>query len=328
MTRFEAYRILGIDDKADIKAIKTKYRQLMREVHPDGEAFRQRQVENANTAQEINEAYEYLSSHPSSLPRTEKKTSSSQKEKPASWKAPCNANAYCDRKVLHSVEDSDGVKVGEFCIAEGKYFWSPEEEFSLFLKSIYLCGKELLDNIDEEAGTCVPQEQRLVYHAELTYFLAVQFINSTLMLKCLAKVDQGGAYFLSAMLELPEDEGKNWAALQPGDILYPGRIRKHKLYLNDDMGRELGYLSFSDDRLYYVVIPLFEQRKVQVKMKLGEPEADRKKKYGRGGKQSHYRKVDMWMRFAENDTGHYPESIWMKIENLLKRYRQLLQEGE
>jgi hypothetical protein len=39
-------------------------------------------------------------------------------------------------------------------------------------------------------------------------------------------------------------------------------------------GNELGYLSFVDDRLYYVVIPLFEQKKVQIEAVLREYQAN------------------------------------------------------
>lgn len=45
---------------------------------------------------------------------------------------------------------------------------------------------------------------------------------------------------------------------------YPG-TPGHKLYLKNQSGKELGSLSFSDDRLYYVVVPLFEQKRVQIK---------------------------------------------------------------
>jgi len=31
-------------------------------------------------------------------------------------------------------------------------------------------------------------------------------------------------------------------------------------------GQELGYLSFQDDRMYYVMTPLFEQCRVRVKL--------------------------------------------------------------
>ena len=47
-------------------------------------------------------------------------------------------------------------------------------------------------------------------------------------------------------------------SLKPGDLLYPAGIRKHRLYLKNRGGHELGYLSFHDDRMYYIVVPLLD----------------------------------------------------------------------
>ena len=38
------------------------------------------------------------------------------------------------------------------------------------------------------------------------------------------------------------------------------RLRNHRLCVRNRQGQELGYLSFQNDRLYYVVVPLFEQK--------------------------------------------------------------------
>ena len=53
-----AYKILGITPGTDLTDIKKKYRQLMHRVHPDTEAFSTRTYDF--TAQEINEAYDFL----------------------------------------------------------------------------------------------------------------------------------------------------------------------------------------------------------------------------------------------------------------------------
>ena len=61
MTKAMAYKNLGIKSGTALTDIKKKYRQLMHRVHPDTEAFSTRAYDF--TAQEINEAYEYLKKH-------------------------------------------------------------------------------------------------------------------------------------------------------------------------------------------------------------------------------------------------------------------------
>lgn len=55
-----------------------------------------------------------------------------------------------------------------------------------------------------------------------------------------------------------------------GEVISPKRLTKHRLYVKNSQGEELGYLSFRDDCMYYVVIPLMEQRRVKVRMKAAE----------------------------------------------------------
>ena len=78
----------------------------------------------------------------------------------------------------------------------------------------------------------------------------------------------------------------------------------------------MGYLSFPDDRLYYVVIPLFEQRRVQVKIRAAE-----KKPSGSGRAKKAYQHLHLWIRIPEGEVCRPPESLNLQIENLLQRYR-------
>ena len=100
-------------------------------------------------------------------------------------------------------------------------------------------------------------------------------------------------------------------AAKSGEVLYPSRIQKHRLYLKNREGRELGYLSFADDRLYYVVIPMFEQRSAQVKIRAAEkPEGKR------------YQNLELWLRLAGKQNGGMPENLNLQIEKLLADYRE------
>ena len=86
MTKAMAYKILGITPGTDLTDIKKKYRQLMHRVHPDTEAFSTRTYDF--TAQEINEAYDFLRKN---MPerhwgKLEKKSPTSRKQR---GKTPC-----------------------------------------------------------------------------------------------------------------------------------------------------------------------------------------------------------------------------------------------
>jgi hypothetical protein len=63
----------------------------------------------------------------------------------------------------------------------------------------------------------------------------------------------------------------------------------------------MGYLSFVDDRLYYVVIPLFEQKKVQIRVKyVGEK-----------------RKLHLLVKLSNEAVSAMPESVNLQIDAVL-----------
>ena len=307
MTTLQAYDILALSQDADFREIKKQYRQLMHRVHPDSGAF---DVEEyPYTAQEINEAYETLrqtdcentagkrSSRNSSKGKKQSQTASqtawhakygqSSWNAEMGWDAPENTGAYTKRKIFHKVENMDGTMIGVVSIAEGKYLWKPEEDFSLFLKSILECSERLLAEIDERNGMSRQAAIRLRFQAELAYLLAQQFIDGAeSMEELLTPVETGKeaeTYYIPAMLEA----GGTTVGLRTGMVLYPAGVRAHRLYLKTKMGKEAGYLSFRDDRLYHIVIPLLEQKRAQVKIEVSRKQ-DRKNTTGR----SKYKNID------------------------------------
>ena len=236
--------------------------------------------------------------------------------------------------MLQYAEGHGGEVLGSFCISRGRYLWTVEEDFPLFLLSMYRCSKQILEEEDavrpQHAARAVfgvwetdsardpsPSRPGLSaglrsrVQAELAYLLAQQFIDGTALLGELAKErteDAAGReiYFMPAMLER---SGRT--AAKSGEVLYPSRIQKHRLYLKNREGRELGYLSFADDRLYYVVIPMFEQRSAQVKIRAAEkPEGKR------------YQNLELWLRLAGKQNGGMPENLNLQIEKLLADYRE------
>ncbi len=313
MTFEKACQILGIAPGSGIAQIKKRYRQLMLQLHPDMGT----EGQNASVYQlhEIHEAYDFLKKARSRNKNSaciDPKNMSQTKSKKVTWDAPVNDHAYREREILHYAEDSDGSILGSFCITKEKYLWKTEEDFPLFLLSIYRCSKSLLDEIDETLQRNSPSARALI-QPELAYLLAQQYIDGTSLLQELAKKvstddPSSSVFYISATLELTKPS----LSPKPGEFLYPARLKQHRLYLKNRAGYGIGYLSFPDDRLYYVVIPLFEQRKVQVKIQTSLKQISPK-----------YPKLDLWIRFCDNDKLLMTENLNLQIQDLLLKYRNL-----
>ena len=299
MNKSQARKILGLDGTENEREIKKKYRKLMHQNHPDSAG----DDADSELAAKINTAYELIMK---GFDGSVKKTAAKRKPK-KTWKGKENPNAYCARPIFHEVEDLDGTNIGTIEIARGKYVWSKDEEFSLFLKSLYVTSKELLDNVRPSLFFELPDMIKQKYLADLTYLLTGQFIDSSLTLKEIGVMDID-AYRIDAMVEL---DG-NAPTPKVGDNLYPAGVSNHRLYLRNKGGQIVGYLSFKDDRLYYVIIPLFEQKKAQVKMVVADnalKSRTRKK----------YVDLNLWIRLNETKTAAV-ENTNLKIDELLGRY--------
>ena len=76
------------------------------------------------------------------------------------------------------------------------------------------------------------------------------------------------------------------------------------VHLKDADGEELGYLSFRDDRMYYIVIPLFEQRRVRVRIQVSDAPASQ----GKGRNASFYQNLDLCIRLDPSQQ-YLPENL-------------------
>ena len=162
---------------------------------------------------------------------------------------------------------------------------------------------------------------------ELTYLLAQQFIDVRSALDELAKAVTVGdssagrstdrIWFLPAMLEYGSRSFHTGRELpKTGDLLYPSELRRRRLFLKDVSGEELGYLSFKDDRLYYIVIPLFEQRRVQVRIRVSEEPASQ----GKGKNTSFYQSLDLCIRLDPLQQKFLPENLNLQIKKIIREY--------
>ena len=288
------------------RLIKKKYRQRILSAHPDV----QPEEETEYSAQQLNHAYAYLKKNGWYDGHVSKKSYREKSRAPKTqvWDAPVNEQAWREREIYSYAEDSEGERIGYFKIATGKYIWRTEEDFSLFQKSIFACASQILEEVERKKQIYKKERLRVQTLATLVYLLAQQFLDSTALLKELGQEQKADAegnriFLVPAMLELT---GNIRAA--EGEVISPKRLTKHRLYVKNGQGEELGYLSFRDDCMYYVIIPLMEQRRVKVRMKAAE------------GKKTACQKLDFYVKLLEKDTTGMPESLNLQIEQLLNDY--------
>ena len=296
MTKKEAIDILGLDGDETKEEIKKKYRELIKSAHPDAMGGKNGR-DNADSAQSINEAYALLKNGDL---HGKAKTASKAPEK-RKINAPVNPNAFSDRDVLSYVEDSEGRNIGEFPLGRGKYVWQLEEEFPLFLKSVYSLSNEILDRCEDDNPETVRYDERGIIQAELVFLLSQQYVDGSYVLNSLATKEGSDVFYISSMLEKAPG-----ARVNEGENLMPAYVKNHRLYLNDIAGNVVGYISFKDDRFYYSVIPLFEQKRAMVKVKVSAIKV-------------RFISLDLWIKI-DTTKPCFPENLNLSIENCLKRY--------
>lgn len=89
----------------------------------------------------------------------------------------------------------------------------------------------------------------------------------------------------------------------------------HRLYLCTRSGKQAGYLSFRDDRMYYIVIPLLEQKRAQIKVEVSEKQETIQQRKGRK-----YKNIDFWLRIPGKYCGTCLENSNLRIKSLLEQY--------
>lgn len=303
-----ALKILDIEDSSDKSSLKKKYRQLMHMVHPDNTEFKSEAY--PYDAATINAAYSFLCDYKKVTVAKTKNTKGTN-----AWDAPVNASAYCNRPIFDDITDMDGEVIGKIVIAEGKYLWSKDEEFHLFIKSIFETSKEMLSDIDISLDRKAPAKNAL-YHAELVYLLSGQFIDGTKALYDLHldidETENDTTFYIPAMLETDIQTNVE------GDVLYPSRLRDHRLYVTDKTREIVGYISFKDDKLSFIITPLLMQHNVSMKFRLASSNVMSTK---RRELKSH--PVDMWLKIGLHNDINYVSDVNSKIESLLESYKNI-----
>lgn len=311
----QARRTLGITPEDDKAAIKKKYRRLMGQFHPDAQA-KGAAADSIRRAQEINEAYEYLKKHTGIFQSdaagkgSRRNASGAGKQsvwkgrppKKPEWIGRTNEKAFCERNVYQrysmEVEEPEARDKLYYRVARGRYLWDPAtEDFTLFVTSLHHVTKELLEQAEERAAqkreesaatTTTPdgrsiEADRFQIQSKLFYHLSAQFTDPVQILDRIAKperTDDSGRkiyHFLTSLgADATQPAYRRLTALQPGDAVYPLAFRENRILVCREKQYPLGHLFFEDDRLYFCVIPLLQEKLAQVQMKVRKVQVLRK----------------------------------------------------
>lgn len=265
MTIKEAASILGVSRQDDARIIKQKFRTMMREYHPDAVGLNE--LEYNKKAQLINEAYVIL-----------RKNAKKKKTIPTPvWKARVVENTFTLRIIYMILWEEQKKEYIE--VTRGRYEWDPDlEEFDCLIKSLNQAVIELLEGIehqnniyhdyeDEIKGLRFPYQVRLFHELAGQYILPVSCLNK--MVEPIKIDEQKRSIFKFSAFLWTEGDSKIYRAmlrLKNGDLLYPNSFQNNRIIVSDGSGISLGHLSFAEDYLYYVIIPIIRKHLAQVKL--------------------------------------------------------------
>lgn len=326
MTVQEAEKILGVSEEDGSREIKQQFRKLMSRHHPD--VLKSDNPEHLKRAQLINEAYAVLLK---SIRENKRVNKSSTKKKPV-WKGKTIKEAFTERTIYMSDGIWEETEAYYFEVVRGKYEWNPDlEEFHCLLHSLNQTSVELLEHIEQQrTGYHLDDDEvkelRFTYQVRLFHLLARQFISPVESLKKIVKsvsVDETGRkiYCFDASLGAQGSSAqlKAMEQLEQGDSIYVKELRQNKIMVSDKEGHALGYLSFTDDQLYYVVIPILQNHQAQVKCVIDGKQIQK----NRRPMQARVT-VKLYLRMEKEIKEENPANHNLKIAALLKEYETAL----
>ena len=260
MDKHEAYRILGIRSGDKLKDVRRRYHLLMHEHHPDV----LEEGADDDFARKLNEAFGII-----------KREGISSKYQIKDWGIEENKAAYCSRK-LYMEDTLFGDDIIVDTGAYGKFYWEPDmESFRMLLKSVGEAATALLDDIkpDNESS----EKAYLYTKAKLLHLLMQEYIDPYESVKLLYPYvendDQSLLTFRIKCHIKPEGKKLNNRSLSEDIQIKPQQSR---LYAYSGSIR-VGQIMFEEDRLYYLVTPLFQQRSVNAQLHMRDTSPYKKK---------------------------------------------------
>ena len=264
VTLKEAYRILGVSKENTDREIKAKYKKLLIMYHPDSDPTGKRDPEDDDKIRLVIEAY--------------RKIRESEGEPyfdtyEFTWDAMENKDAYAQRNIFFQFKIYDEA-LPPSKMARGRFVWDPDmEEFPLFAKSVLEACKETISDRD-----IIPKPDivKNIFHLMMQEYV----LPADAARKIGRMIRQQGdceVYSFSGFIKK-----------EPGSSLgsAPSSATPLTIYLREDRavveelvtGRILGSISFDEDELYYVVLPLLEDPQVEARVAITKVETVRRGK--------------------------------------------------
>ncbi len=262
MTLKEAYKILGASKQDDDREIKAKYKKLLIMYHPDSDPTRKRNPEDDEKIRQVIEAY--------------KKIKESEGEPyfdtyEFTWDAFENKLAFSERNIYVQFKMYD-EELPLSKMARGKFVWDPDmEEFKLFSKSVLEACKEVMTDYEVVP---TPDKVKDIFHLMMQEYVLPADAARKIGNKVRGDDNTEVFTFNGFVKGNPEDLKVSAPII--GELL--------NIFLREDRavveeivtGKVLGTVSFDEDELYYVVLPLLEEPRVQAHASITKVEKNRR----------------------------------------------------
>ncbi|MBE5826702.1 MAG: hypothetical protein E7307_08700 [Butyrivibrio sp.] len=263
MNKKEAYKILGASKHDDNREIKAKYKKLLIMYHPDSDPNRKRNPEDDEKIRQVIEAYKKI---------RESEGEPSFDPYEFSWDAFENKSAFSERDIYvqFKMYDED-LPLSK--MARGRFVWDPDmEEFRLFSKSVLEACKEILTDY---RVTPTPDKVKDIFHLMMQEYVlpadAARKIGNKV------KENEAGETFSFNGFIKETTADKRRSEIRTGEPL--------NIFLREDRavvesivtGKILGSVSFDEDELYYVILPLLDDSAVEARAVITKTETIRKR---------------------------------------------------
>ncbi|WP_155832691.1 J domain-containing protein [Butyrivibrio sp. AE3006] len=248
MDIIEAYRILGASRSDDENTIKKKYKRLLFVHHPDAKRHRGEASDDGMITKVI-EAYKVIRES------LELETDSSDDWE---WEAAVNEEAFCDRAVYvqYRIYDDEDLPLSK--VAEGKYIWDPDlEDFPFFAKSVLEAAKDVVSGAE---GALSGDVLMGIFHLMMQEYVlpadAARKIGEPV-----GGMEDAEEYQFISYIKSSAKGADSFHEGEPVDIFLSDN---RAVAQNPVNGVFLGDISFDDDALYYVILPLLEEPEVKI----------------------------------------------------------------
>ncbi|ADL35437.1 DnaJ-like protein [Butyrivibrio proteoclasticus B316] len=262
MTLKEAYKTLGASEQDDDREIKAKYKKLLIMYHPDSDPTRKRNSEDDEKIRQVIEAYKKIKeSEGQPIFDTYEFT----------WDAFENKAAFSERNIYVQFKMYD-EELPLSKMARGRFVWDPDmEEFRLFSKSVLEACKDIMTDY---SAILTSDKVKDIFHLMMQEYV----LPADAARKIGKKVREDGDVEVFTFNGFVKENYSDLKASVPiiGEPLNIF-LRENRAVVEEIVtGKGLGSVSFDEDELYYVILPLLEDPKVQAHASITKVEKSRR----------------------------------------------------